>query len=114
MKTKNRKSVLAVATGLVLAVGSLAAQAEPGVRDPRVNARQHHQAHRIGQGVRSGELTRHEARGLAGEQRDIRQLERAYKSDGKLTGAERRDLHHEQNQASRDIHRQKHDTQERN
>src|SRR5262249_11785373 len=42
-----------------------------------------------------------------------RQLERAYKSDGELTRAERTDLHHEQNQASRDIYKQKHDVQER-
>ena len=42
--------------------------------------------------VASGELTRRETRALAGEQRDIRQLERAYKSDGELTRAERADL----------------------
>jgi Skp family chaperone for outer membrane proteins len=82
-------------------------------RDPGVNARQHNQRERIQQGVRSGELTRRETRKLVEEQRDVRQLERAYKSDGTLTGAERRDLHHEQNQASRDIYRQKHDEQDR-
>jgi hypothetical protein len=82
-------------------------------RDPGVNARQHNQRERIQQGVASGELTRRETGRLAGEQRDIRQLERAYKSDGALTGAERRDLQHEQNQASRDIYQQKHDGQDR-
>ena len=51
--------------------------------------------------------------GSSHEQRDIRQLERDYKSDGTLTGAERRDLHQEQNQASRDIYNQKHDAQDR-
>ena len=90
-----------------------AAQADAGVRDPGVNARQHNQRERIQQGVRSGELTRKETRHVAEDQRDIRQLERGYKSDGKLTGAERRDLTHEQNQASRDIYKQKHDAQER-
>lgn len=82
-------------------------------RDPGVNARQHNQRERIQQGVASGELTRRETGRLAAEQRDIRQLERAYKSDGALTGAERRDLQHEQNQASRDIYQQKHDGQDR-
>jgi hypothetical protein len=82
-------------------------------RDPGVNARQHNQRDRIQQGVRSGELTRRETGRLAEEQRDIRQLERGYKSDGTLTQAERRDLHHEQNQASRDIYAQKHDAQDR-
>lgn len=114
MKTTRMSKTLAVMAGLALAIGSLAAQADPGTRSPGVNARQHHQAHRIGQGIKSGELTRREARGLAEQQRDIRQLKRAYKSDGSLTAAERRDLHHEQNQASRNIWRQKHDAQERN
>jgi Skp family chaperone for outer membrane proteins len=82
-------------------------------RDPGVNQRQHNQRERIQQGVKSGELTRRETGRLAEEQRDIRQLERGYKSDGRLTEAERRDLHHEQNQASRDIYRQKHDDQDR-
>ena len=82
-------------------------------RDPGVNARQQHQRERIQQGVASGELTRRETHKVVEEQRDIRQLERAYKSDGTLTGAERRDLQHEQNQASRDIYSQKHDEQDR-
>ena len=82
-------------------------------RDPGVNQRQQNQRQRIQQGVQSGELTRRETGRLVEEQRDIRQLERGYKSDGTLTGAERRDLQHEQNQASRDIYRQKHDEQDR-
>jgi lactam utilization protein B len=86
---------------------------QPGIRDPGVNARQSNQRGRIVQGVKSGELTRPEVRKVAEEQKDVRQLERAYKSDGTLTAAERADLHHEQNQASRDIYRQKHDDQER-
>jgi hypothetical protein len=84
-----------------------------GSRDPGVNARQHNQHARVHQGVRSGELTRRETHRLREEQRDVRQLERAYKSDGSLTRAERVDLHHEQNQASRHIRRQKHDRQDR-
>jgi hypothetical protein len=84
-----------------------------GVRDPGVNHRQHNQQVRIREGVKSGELTRRETHRLREEQRDVRQLERAYKSDGTLTRAERVDLHHEQNQAGRDIRRQKHDRQER-
>lgn len=109
--TKGRISWVLVVAGVV-SVASLS-QAEAGVRDPGVNARQQHQQQRVRQGVRSGELTRRETRNLAEEQRDIRQLERAYKSDGQLTRAERSDLHHEQNQASRDIYKQKHDAQDR-
>ena len=96
----------------VLGVAS-ASQADANTRDPGVNQRQHNQRERIQQGVKSGELTRRETGRLVEEQRDVRQLERAYKSDGTLTGAERRDLQHEQNQASHDIYRQKHDEQDR-
>ncbi len=98
---------------MVAALLLTATVADAGTRDPGVNARQQNQRARIHQGVRSGELTRRETRHVAESQRDIRQLERAYKSDGTLTGAERRDLHHEQNQASREIYHQKHDAQDR-
>jgi len=85
----------------------------PAVRDPGVNARQGFQRDRIGQGVRSGELTKDEAKQLAGEQRAIRKEERAYKSDGKLTKDERKDLHQDLNAASKDIYEQKHDAEKR-
>jgi hypothetical protein len=92
---------------------AIASADQRGTRDPRVNTRQQAQRERIQQGVRSGELTRREAHSAREDQRDIGQLERAYKSDGKLTGAERRDLNHEQNQASRELYRDKHDAQDR-
>ena len=95
----------------VAAASSLSALAND--RDPGVNQRQHRQERRIEQGVRSGELTRQEAKGLRKEERGIRQEERAAKSDGKLTRAERKDLHHDLNQASKDIHREKHDDDKR-
>lgn len=109
--SKSRFSLALIVAG-VLGVASMS-QAEAGTRDPGVNARQHNQQQRVRQGVRSGELTRRETGKLAREQRDVRQLERAYKSDGELTRAERVDLHHEQNQASRHIYNQKHDAQDR-
>ncbi len=99
--------------GVAAVVSASYADAPRRTRDPGVNARQHAQHDRIRQGVGSGELTRRETGKLAREQRDIRQLERDYKSDGTLTGAERRDLHQEQNQASRHIYDQKHDVQDR-
>ena len=86
----------------------------PGaVRDPGVNARQADQRERIQQGVRSGELTRGEARQLGAEQRNIRQEERQYKSDGVLTKAERKDLHQDLSAASKDIYSEKHDAEQR-
>ena len=109
--SKNRVSLALLVAG-VLGVAGLS-QADAGTRDPRVNARQQNQHQRVKQGVQSGELTRRETGALAREQRDIRQLERAYKSDGTLTRSERVDLHQEQNQASRHIYNQKHDAQDR-
>jgi len=82
-------------------------------RDPGVNQRQRNERHRIAQGVRSGELTRDEAKGLRSDQRDIRREEREYKSDGVLTRDERRDLHQDLNEASRNIYAQKHDDERR-
>jgi len=83
------------------------------VRDPGVNARQHNQQDRIAQGVRSGELTKDEAKGLRAEQRTIRQEEHAYKADGTLTRDERKDLQQDLNVASRNIYNEKHDAEKR-
>ena len=103
--------ICALAGAVALANVSYADAPKP--RDPGVNSRQHNQRGRIAQGVKSGELTRRETGKLIGEQRDIRQLERAYTSDGKLTVSERKDLQHELNQQNRTIYKQKHDEQER-
>jgi hypothetical protein len=82
-------------------------------RDPGVNQRQRNQHHRIKNGVRSGALTKDEVKGLAGEQKAIRQEERTYKSDGVLTRTERKDLHQDLNAASRNIYQEKHDSETR-
>ncbi|MET0535962.1 MAG: hypothetical protein ABW171_17230 [Steroidobacter sp.] len=111
-RRSNNKVSLALIIAGVLGVAGLS-QADAGTRDRGVNQRQQNQHQRIKQGVQSGELTRRETGALAREQRDVRQLERAYKSDGELTRAERVDLHQEQNQASRHIYNQKHDAQDR-
>ena len=82
-------------------------------RDPGINHRQNHQADRIRQGVRSGELTRAEVKDLRQDRRDIRQEEREYKSDGHLSKAERKDLHQDMNALSKDIYSAKHDDDKR-
>lgn len=77
------------------------------------DAREHRQHERIAQGVHSGQLTRDEAKGLRAEQRDIRQKEKQYRSDGKFTKEERKDVQHDLNQASKDIYKEKHDAETR-
>ena len=84
-----------------------------GIHDPVVNRHQLHQQVRIEQGIRHGNLTVEEARHLRREQRDIRQQERHFKADGKLTGHERRALRRDLRSSSRHIYREKHDHERR-
>lgn len=83
------------------------------VATPVVKSRQVEQQERIAQGVQSKELTRHETARLEREQRKIQVEKKEVKSDGVETPKEKRFLKRQQNKASRDIYRQKHDGQER-
>ena len=98
----------AIAMSLLIA-GSALAQTTPVVTQ-----RQENQKARIAEGVKSGELNRREAAKLRAEQHAIRAEKRMAKADGVVTHAERAKLHHDQNAASADIRKQKHDAQKRN
>ena len=76
-----------------------------------VHRRQKRQHARIQQGVRSGEVTPEEAAKLEAEQQKVQADREKAAADGKITGKERRTIRHEQNQASRDIFRKKHNRQ---
>ena len=84
-----------------------------GIWSSAVNRRQANQQIRIGQGVRSGELTGWETWSLERKEAHLAHLERRLKSDGTLTPAERARLQAELNELSRAIYRQKHDQQSR-
>jgi hypothetical protein len=101
------------ALGLILGA---AVCATPALADGNhgINWIQQRQQARIHQGIRSGELTRNEARRLEAEQARIRTDERFYRADGKLTPRERGRLRKELRHSSHDIYRQKHDRQDRN
>jgi len=78
------------------------------------NTRLHHQAARIRQGVRSGQLTRREANRLRARDAAIRYHEaRARVTGGRISRAERRRLNRQLNRTSHSIYRQKHDAQRR-
>ncbi len=103
-------------TTLALAIGALAlvaGSAFAATADPGINHRQARQHARIAQGVASGQLTARETARLRSQQRAIAREERVYKSDGRLTLAERADLRRDLDRASRDIYREKHDAQTR-
>jgi Spy/CpxP family protein refolding chaperone len=78
-----------------------------------VNAREHREQQRINQGIRSGELTRREARRLESGLARIRIDERFARADGHFTPRERARMQHELDRESRNIYRQKHDGQDR-
>ena len=69
---------------------------------------------RIKQGVKSGELTKPEARKLEVQQRDIRQDKKAAKADGTVTAAEKSEINKDKKQASRNIYRKKHNAKTQN
>lgn len=79
-----------------------------------INQRQANQHQRISQGAASGSLTVREAHRLRAQQRHIARYEARSRADGPgLTRRERANIAAMQNQASRNIHRQKHDRQNR-
>jgi len=79
----------------------------------RYDRREYRQTQRIRQGIRSGELTRYEAARLTRQQANIRRYERRAERDGVVTFRERARLDNKLDRSRRNIHRQKHDRQDR-
>lgn len=131
MKTSRIAKILATAALASLGLAAGASQADSFGLHARVNApgfdrpgfgpafcpprgdaidqRQHNQMERIEAGVRSGQLTRQEARELIREQRRIEHLQRRYLADGHLDRGEWADLERRLDDLSRDIRAEKHD-----
>lgn len=82
----------------------VAAQAEAG----RI---QRHQSARIRQGVKSGQLTRSEAKTLRAEHRENRRMAHEARADGTVTPDERAALRESQMEASQNIYNEKHDAE---
>jgi hypothetical protein len=77
-----------------------------------IKERQERQQDRIGEGVKSGELTKPETLKLEAEQAKIRRKKRRYKkSGGALTPKEKADILSDQDKASKHIYKEKHDAQ---
>ncbi len=101
------KTLMAGVIAGSLLLGSLPALAQ-STYDPKIDAREQRQQERIQQGVQSGQLTPREANHLEAQQGRIQAREDRLKADGNLTPAERARLTREQNHASRNIYRKKH------
>ncbi len=79
----------------------------------QISKRAENQHDRIHQGVKSGELTKKEAKDVREDQKDLHQDVKLAKSDGKVTKGERKIITKEENRNSREIHRLKHNGRER-
>lgn len=90
----------------LLAFAAVPAFAQSGIIQRDVNQQQ-----RIEQGLRSGQLNTREAGRLEREQARIEGAEARALQDGKMTAQEKARITQIQNQASRDIYREKHDAQ---
>lgn len=101
MKTK---FLFTVAIVLAFGINSAIAQARPHFNN---------QQGRIRQGVRSGELTKREAKNLVYDQKNIHHEIRSAKADGIVTPCEKKDIRQDRNQANREIYRKKHNNRDR-
>jgi hypothetical protein len=100
-------------TIIALLLMAFAGIAQAQTSTPHIDQREKNQRDRIRQGAVSGELTRRETAHAVRDQRHIHRMERRAKADGTVTCRERARIHHEQNRASRSLHRNKHDAQAR-
>lgn len=94
----------------ILALSLLTINAEAR-RDQKREGRQ--QA-RIGQGIKSGELTHREAKKLRKGQKRIDRMQNKAKADGQVTAEERAKIEKAQDRQNKLIYKQKHDSQDRN
>jgi hypothetical protein len=103
-------STIALAAMLAAPALIMAQTPTPGKNDHNINQRKGDQQQRIGQGVRSGQLTAGETSHLERQERGINREERGMRAqdNGHLTRQDRRTIHHQQNQESRRIYRDKH------
>ena len=109
---------IALATVLALTPAALLAQnatPTPGRNDYNINQRKNAQQQRIGNGVKSGQLTAGETARLENQEHGINKEERGMRAqdNGHLTRQDRRTIHAQQNQESRRIYRDKHNAAKR-
>jgi hypothetical protein len=101
-----KRFILLGVTALLLA-GSADAFAQGGYRAGRDNVRQDRQ--RVRRGIRSGQITRDEAREIRERERQIRAERRGYRADGTITRDERREIRRDERGQDRYIRQQRHD-----
>ena len=113
---KNKLIVFAT-TALLTATGfaQSATTTETPKKHETVRQRKLNQQARIHQGVKSGELTKHEAHHLEKKERALNKEDRDMRKrdGGKLTKQDRKTLQKQQNQLSKQIYKDKHNKRKR-
>ncbi|MCJ8211316.1 hypothetical protein MUY27_16475 [Mucilaginibacter sp. RS28] len=99
--------------GIMVMILAVTSVANAQYRKPSYITRDRYDQARIHQGVRSGELTRREARNLEMRKRQLDRDRRMAMADGRITPGERRYLNHKENQLSRAIYDKKHNYRDR-
>jgi len=105
-----KKFLLLSAVALVLA-GATEASAQNRHRGGRTNDRQDRQ--RVHRGIRSGQITREEARAIREREQQIRAERRGYRSDGTITREERREIRNDEREQDRYTRSQRRDDDRR-
>lgn len=115
MKTTSKFTAVALLIAATIFSTAVFAQARnmSGQTTPSIDRRERRQSRRIRQGVRSGSLTRREARHLAAQEARIHRHERRAKRDGTVTARERASIQRQENRANRNIYRRKHNWRHR-
>jgi hypothetical protein len=121
MTNKVTHSLLVLAVGGLMSIGSASAQtatsgAGPGVVDPghprvnQVNRREGRQQQRIANGIKNGSINPKEAANLERREASVQRQEQRdmAKHDGHLTKTEQAQLNRRENRISRSIYRDKH------
>jgi hypothetical protein len=110
MSTIALAAILAAPALMVAQTPAPAATPTPGKNDYNINQRKGDQQQRIAQGVHSGQLTAGETSHLEHQEAGINHEERGMRAqdNGHLTRQDRQTIHHQQNQESRRIYRDKH------
>ncbi len=101
-------------TLVIAGLCSVFAGAADAQQTPRVDRRQQNQKTRFRRGVKSGEITRREAKSIKRSTERTRRYEKRAKSDGVVTWRERTRMNRMQNRTSQKIYRKKHNRRDRN
>ena len=109
---------LILAAGILFSPLAVLAQAAPapvptptpGRNDRNINQRKNDQQQRIANGGSSGQMTARETSHVERQEAGINREERGMRAqdNGHLTAGDRKTIHHQQNQESRRIYRDKH------